>query len=44
MVYYILYSMMFIGFAGLSLTAPDVKSKLVGLCLTLANVIFFYRG
>ena len=43
MLYSLLYVMMLIGFAGLSLQVPDLKMKVIGALLTLVNGILFWK-
>jgi len=39
----ILYAMMLIGFAGLSLRIPSLKMKIIGILLTLVNALLFWK-
>lgn len=41
--YWIFYSLMLIGYVGLSFIAPDLKTKLIGIVLTIANAVIFWR-
>ena len=37
------YYMMLIGYAGLSIKAPDFKSKAIGILLLIVNALIFWR-
>jgi len=41
--YYFLYSIMLIGYIGVSLQAPDLKMKIIGILLTVVNAMIFYK-
>jgi len=41
--YWIFYSLMLVGYAGLSFSAPDLKTKLIGILLTITNGAIFWR-
>ncbi len=42
--YRIVYIIMLASFSYLSLQAQDIKTKLVGVCLTVANALIFWKG
>jgi len=41
--YYFLYSLMLIGFIGVSVQAPDLRSKVIGILLVVVNGLIFWR-
>ena len=43
MIYKLFYTMMLIGYLGLSLQTPDIKGKLVGIILLISNALIFWR-
>jgi len=43
MLYKIFYIMMLVGYLGLSLQTPDIKGKLIGILLLIANALIFWR-
>lgn len=43
MMYYILYGLMVIGYAGVSFYAPDFKMKVIGILLTVVNALLFWK-
>lgn len=44
MIYKICYILMLVGYLGLSLQTPDIKGKLIGIVLLIANALIFWRG
>lgn len=44
MIYKICYCLMLIGYLGLSLQTPDIKGKLIGILLLIANGLIFWKG
>ena len=43
MYYYICYVFMVIGFFGCSVMSPDIKTKVIGLLLTVVNILIFWK-
>ena len=43
MIYWICYFLMLIGYFGLTIQAPDLKTKIIGILLTLVNGVIFYK-
>ena len=43
MLYKLFFYMMLLGYAGLTIQAPDLRGKIVGGLLLLANAGIFYR-
>jgi len=43
MVYKICFYMMLTGYLGLSLQTTDIKGKLIGIVLLIANALIFYK-
>lgn len=43
MIHKILYGMMLIGFLGLSIQAPTLKMKIIGILLFIVNAILFWK-
>lgn len=41
--YYIAYLLMVLSYSYLGITGPDLKSKLIGILLTIANGLIFWR-
>ena len=41
--YWIFYILMLVGYSGLSFIAPDVKTKIIGILLTITNGVIFWR-
>lgn len=41
--YHFLYSLMLIGFVGVSIQAPDLKGKVIGFLLAVVNGLIFWR-
>lgn len=41
--YKIFYYMMLIGYTGLSIQAPTLKGKAIGIVLLVANALIFWR-
>jgi hypothetical protein len=41
--YWVFYSLMLVGYAGLSFIAPDLKTKLTGILLTITNAVIFFK-
>lgn len=42
-IYRIFLGMMLIGYLGLSIQAPDIKGKLIGILLLIVNALIFWR-
>ena len=43
MLYKLFYILMLIGYGGLTMIAPDIKNKIIGILLLLVNGILFWR-
>ena len=43
MLHWTLYIMMLVGYAGLSVQAPTLKMKTIGILLTIVNGVLFWR-
>jgi len=43
MMYYLLYTIMLVGFLGLSIQNPDLKGKMIGILLTIVNALLFWK-
>jgi len=43
MIYWVLYTMMVVGFFGLSMINPSLKMKVLGVLLTIVNGMLFWR-
>ena len=43
MFYWLLYGIMLIGFTGCSLQSSDIKTKIIGLLLTVVNALLFWK-
>jgi hypothetical protein len=43
MIYKLFYILMLVGYLGLSLQTPDIKGKLIGIVLLIANALIFWR-
>ena len=43
MIYKLFYTLMLVGYLGLSLQTPDIKGKLIGIILLIANALIFWR-
>lgn len=41
--YWLFYSLMAIGYIGLSFQAPDLKTKIIGVLLTIVNMVIFWK-
>lgn len=41
--YYIFYTVMLIGYAGLSFGASDIRSRAIGIILLIANALIFWK-
>ena len=44
MIFKLFYVLMLIGYAGLSFISPDIKGKMIGILLLIANALIFFRG
>lgn len=42
-IYNICYGLMLVGYLGLSIQAPDLKGKAIGVVLLIANALIFWR-
>lgn len=43
MIHWIMYTMMLVGYAGLTIQAPSMKMKVIGILLTIVNGMLFYK-
>lgn len=43
MLHWILYIMMLVGYVGLSVQAPTIKMKIIGVLLTVVNGMLFWK-
>jgi len=43
-VYNIFFILMLIGYAGLSIFSPGLKTKIIGILLWFVNFLIFYKG
>ena len=43
MIYWICYWLMLIGYSGVSLQNPDIKTRIIGILLVVVNGILFWK-
>jgi hypothetical protein len=43
MIHWVFYTLMLLGYSGLSILAPDLKTKIIGILLTIVNGLIFYK-
>ena len=43
MIYWLFYTLMLAGYLGLTILAPDIKTKIIGILLTIVNGVIFYK-
>jgi hypothetical protein len=43
MLYWIFYIAMLIGYAGVSLQNPDIKTRTIGILLVIVNALLFWK-
>jgi hypothetical protein len=43
MIYWVFYILMLVGYSGLSFIAPDIKTKIIGILLTITNAVIFFK-